>query len=74
MALTSIILIVVGFILSVYAGVVLSLPGKMRTPSGELDPAKITLFTIIMSISVIMVMAGVIGYYFLRGNLPYYMN
>ncbi len=74
MALISIVLIVVGFILSVYAGVIFSLSNKMRTPSGELDQSKITLFAVVMSIAVIMVMAGVLGYYFLRGNLPYYMN
>ena len=74
MALISIILIVVGFILSVYAGVIFSLSNKMKTPSGELDQSKITLFALIMSLSVIMVMAGVLGYYWLRGNLPYYMN
>ncbi len=74
MALISIVLIVVGFLLSVYAGVVLSLSNKMRTPSGELNQAKITLFGILMALSAILVMAGVIGYYFLRGNMPYYMN
>jgi hypothetical protein len=74
MALISIILIVAGFIISVYAGVVLSLPKKVQTPSGELSQSKITMFSVLMSVAVLMVMAGVLGYYWLRGNLPYYMN
>ena len=72
MGFISIVLIVVGFILSVYAGVIFSLSNKMRTPSGELDQSKITLFAIVMSLAVIMVMAGVLGYYVLGKNLPYY--
>ena len=74
MALISIILIIVGFILSVYAGVVLSLTNKLRTASGELDQSRIVMFTVLMSVAVLMVLAGVLGYYFMRGNLPYYMN
>lgn len=74
MALISVVLVVVGFLLSVYAGVVLSLPNKMQTKEGALNQSQINLFSIIMSISVIMIMAGVLGYYYLRGNLPYYMN
>jgi hypothetical protein len=74
MALISILLIIIGFILSVYAGVILSLTNKMRTTSGELDQSRIVLFSIVMSISVMMQIAGVLGYYFMRGNLPYYMN
>jgi hypothetical protein len=74
MALISIVLIVVGFIISVYAGVVFSLSNKMKTASGELDQSKITLFSLLMTVAVLMVLAGVLGYYWLRGNLPYYMN
>ena len=74
MAFISITLIILGFLLSVYGGVILSLPNKMRTPSGDLDQSKITMFSIIMALSAIMVIAGVLGYYFLRGNLPYYNN
>ncbi len=74
MALISIILIIVGFCLSVYAGVILSLTKKLTTSSGELDQSRIVLFSIVMSVSVLMQLAGVLGYYFLRGNLPYYMN
>jgi hypothetical protein len=74
MALISIIFIVVGFIISVYAGVVLSLSKKMQTPSGELSQSKILMFSVLMSVAALMVMAGVLGYYWLRGNLPYYVN
>jgi hypothetical protein len=74
MAFISISLIIIGFLLSVYGGVILSLANKMRTPSGDLDQSKITLFSIIMAVSAIMVIAGVLGYYFMRGNLPYYIN
>jgi hypothetical protein len=74
MATISIILITVGFIICVYAGIVFSLAGKMRTPSGELDQSKITQFALLMSVAVVMVMAGVLGYYWMTGNLPYYVN
>ena len=74
MAFISIVLIIAGFIISVYGGVVLSLSNKVRKPSGELDFAKINFYSIVMAISVLMVIAGTIGYYFLRGNLPYYIN
>jgi hypothetical protein len=70
----SIILIIVGFILSVYAGVVLSLSNKMQSSDGQLSQPKIITFTVIMTIAVLMVMAGVLGYYWLRGNVPYYFN
>lgn len=74
MALISVLLIIIGFLLSVYAGVVLSLPKKVLTPSGDLNNSNINLFTILISVSVLMVLAGVLGYYWLRGNLPYYVN
>ncbi len=44
MALISISLIIIGFILSVYAGVVLSLTNKLRTASGELDQSRIVMY------------------------------
>jgi len=74
MALISITLIIVGFLLSVYAGVILSLPNKMQSSNGDLSQSRISLFSIIISVAVLMVIAGVLGYYFLRGNLPYYMS
>ena len=74
MALISVVFVIVGFLLSVYAGVVLSLSNKMQTKEGELNQSQINLFSIIMTISVLMILAGVLGYYFMRGNLPYYMN
>ncbi|HVD97698.1 MAG TPA: hypothetical protein VNB90_05790 [Cytophagaceae bacterium] len=74
MALISVILIVAGFLLSVYAGIVLSLSEKVQTTPGQLNNPKIVFFSILMSVSVLMVLAGVLGYYWLRGNLPYYMN
>ena len=74
MALISIILIVVGFILSVYAGVVLSLPNKMQASTGELNQSKTMFMGILMSVAVIMIIAGVWGYYWMRDNLPYYLN
>ncbi len=74
MALISIILIVVGFLLSVYAGVVLSLSNKVQSPSGEVSQSKVTFLSILMSLSVLFVLAGVLGYYWLRDNLPYYVN
>jgi uncharacterized membrane protein len=74
MALISIVLVIVGFLLSVVAGVIMSLPSKMQTKEGELDQSQINLFSIIITISVLMIMAGVLGYYFMRDNLPYYLN
>ncbi len=74
MAFISVTLIVVGFIISVYTGIVLALPGKVLTPSGEVSQSKVTWFSILMSISVLMQIAGVLGYYWLRDNLPYYVN
>jgi hypothetical protein len=74
MALISILLIIIGFIISVYAGIVLSLSNKVQSTPGVLNHSKINFFSILMTIAVLMVMAGVLGYYWLRGNLPYYVN
>ena len=74
MAALSITLIIVGFLLSVYAGIVLSLSNKVQSSPGVLNHGKINFFSILMTLAVLMVMAGVLGYYWLRGNLPYYVN
>ena len=74
MALISIVLIVVGFLIQVYAGVKLSLSGSMQTESGNVNQSKVAVFALILGVSTIMIIAGVLGYYAFRGNLPYYNN
>ncbi|MCU0431614.1 MAG: hypothetical protein MUF42_16755 [Cytophagaceae bacterium] len=74
MALISIVLIVVGFLITVYAGVMLSLSKPMQTETGMVNQSKVFSFSVLISIACVMVIAGVLGYYALSGNLPYFIG
>lgn len=68
--IVSISMVILGFILSVYGGVVLSLPNAMRHSDGSLNQGKITFFSFLTGASALLLIAGVIIYYVVPGNLP----
>jgi hypothetical protein len=74
MATLSIILIILGFLITVYAGVMLSLSKPMQTETGAINQGKVFSFSILITIASVMVIAGVLGYYAMRNNLPYYIG
>lgn len=74
MQLISVLLIIIGFIVGVYGGVMLSLPGAVLTSEGEINQSKLMKFTLVVCVGVLMCLAGFIGYFPLRGDVPYFMN
>jgi hypothetical protein len=74
MQLISVLLIIIGFIVSLYGGVKLSSPEAVLNSAGEINQSKLFMLTLIVGLGVGMCLLGFLAYYPLRGNVPYFMN